>query len=103
MIFTHIQITKSLFYSKDPYKLLKRINLKYFEDKEYKDDFKHIHFIHQENLVPELKSFLIEQGFRKSKTDRIDQLKRINENKYPENSKHFRDMFDEKLIEKVLI
>ena len=91
------------FFSKDSISLLKRINTDYFENKEFIKDFSHIHFIHQENLVSELKSFLIEQGFSKSKIDRVDQLKRINENKYPEKIKNFMDMYDDELVKKVLL
>ena len=90
------------FYSKDPKSLLKKINTDYFENKEFIKDFSHIHFIHQENLVPELKSFLIKLGFDKTKIDTIDQLKKVNENKYPEENINFMNLYDNELINKML-
>jgi hypothetical protein len=90
------------FYSPDAVALLKKIDTSYFERKEFIQDFSHIHFIHQEHLVPELKSFLLGLGIKKSNVDRIDTIKKINENKYPQHLKNFMEMYDDKTIEKVL-
>ena len=91
------------FYSKDADALISNLDENYFMDELFREDFKHIHFIHHENLRAELKNFLVNHGFRGYEVGIIDQLEEVNKSTYPNDYKGFMKMYPDELIEKVLI
>ncbi|MFZ4414772.1 MAG: sulfotransferase family 2 domain-containing protein [Bacteroidales bacterium] len=91
------------FYAKNPESLLSEIDDNYFNTKKYKEDFKHIRFIHQEFLVDEIIEFLVSVGFDKKDLSFINDLPRINVTKTENiNLTNFRNYFSEELVQKIV-
>jgi hypothetical protein len=66
------------FYFKDPQSILKNIDEKYIELELFRKEMSSIHFLHQENLNSELKSFLLKIGFEQKQIQTIDPMEKIN-------------------------
>ena len=66
------------FYFHDPETVLTKIDNEYIEQEYFRRDMGSIHFLHQENLNSELRSFLIDVGFNKDQLRFIDALGKVN-------------------------
>lgn len=73
-----------LFFFKNPFKILNKIDNNYIESDAYKEDMADVHFLEQGNLNKNLYDFLVNQGNKKSKVKFILKEKRIN-NSTPTN------------------
>ena len=90
------------FFSKNPDSFISTIDDDILNNKDCIEEFKHVHFIHQESLRDELKLFLLLVGFSEKETAFIDTIEEVNKTEYPNNINSFMDMYSEELIEKVL-
>jgi len=90
------------FFSKNPDSLILKLDDEYFNTTQYIDDFKHIHFIHQENLSVELKEIMLNIGIKETEINFIDKLEKVNKTEYPDNINSFMDMYSQELIDKVI-
>lgn len=91
-----------LFYSRDPISILQKADENYLQTSKLKEDFSHIHFIHQENLVSELKAFLKDQGLDQRQIDHIDKITPLNNSSYPSEMKDFKSMYSDELLGKMI-
>lgn len=66
------------FYFRDPESVLRRIDDDYIERREYRQEIRAVHFLHQENLNIELKEFLLERGFSLQQLRFIDSMEKVN-------------------------
>ena len=74
------------FYYNNPEQIYKEINNSYIENKLFFNDLKKINFLHQENLVNELKAFLVKKGFSQEELSFIDTKEKVNVSKRENNN-----------------
>lgn len=67
-----------LFYFKEPFKTLQKINEHYINSNQYINDIADVHFLDQKKLNWELYNFLLKMGYRKSKIEFILTSEKVN-------------------------
>lgn len=85
-----------LFFFKEPFKILNKIDSSYISSGQYKNDMANVHFLDQKDLNVELYNFLRSQGYPKRRIDFIIEAKKIN-NSTPKG-KTVRDYFTGDLL-----
>lgn len=91
------------FYKHCPDAYILSLDDNYFENHDLKEDFNHIRFIHQENLVEELSTVLKEFGFQTRDVDFLKEIPKINVTRLKQkfNNRQVK-WFSQELIQNVL-
>lgn len=86
-----------LFYFKEPFEVLKNIDLEYVNSDRYKEDMAEVEFLDQANLNEELYAFLKRHNYKHSEISFI--LKAEKQNVSTSDADIIKDYYDEELLE----